>query len=240
MMERSLLYRLHGHQIKKGVEADPTKWKEVYRSKYGRVRIYKILDVAEESREWVKGNVHCDVPGSWFCPGSYPPGLSEILARKKDFAQLEDFNRGTSDEEYQKQYFEALNNPQEAAKKARQQELEERLNNPEAAGETEKKSDDAAAPKKVDEIYNTWEDTEDTTLMWTLISNNQVNELQMWLDEDPTVAFIRSRDGRGPMWWAFEQRNEEVTKILMKAGVPHTDRDAKGMTPVDLLEGSAE
>ena len=122
MMERSLLYRLHGHQIKKGVEADPTKWTEVYRSKYGRVRIYKILDVAEESREWVKNNVHCDVEGSWFCPGSYPPGLSSILSRKKDFAQLEDFNRGTSDEEYQKQYFEALNNPKEATRRARRQE----------------------------------------------------------------------------------------------------------------------
>jgi dolichyl-diphosphooligosaccharide--protein glycosyltransferase len=39
------------------------------------------------------------------------------------------------------------------------------------------------------------------------------------------------------MWWAFEKRNEDITKILMKAGVPHTDRDAKGLTPVDLLEG---
>ena len=81
------------------------------------------------------------------------------------------------------------------------------------------------------------EDTEDTTLMWTLISNNQVEELKMWLQDDPTIAFIRSRDGRGPMWWAFEKRNEDMTKILMKAGVPHTDRDAKGLSPVDLLEG---
>ena len=40
--------------------------------------------------------------------------------------------------------------------------------------------------------------------------------------------------------WAFEQRNEEITKMLMQAGVPHTDRDAKGMTPVDLLEGNKE
>ena len=238
MMERSLLYRLHGHQIKKGVEADPTKWKEVYRSKYGRVRIYKILNVAEESKEWVKNNIICDVPGSWFCPGAYPPGLAGILASKTDFAQLEDFNRGKGDEEYQRLYFEALNNPSEASKKARQQERETKMAQaaesvPESSGENE------ANPKKVDEIYNTWEDTEDTTLMWNLISNNQVEELRMWLEDDPTSAFIRSRDGRGPMWWAFEQRNEEITKMLMKAGVPHTDRDAKGSTPVDLLEGNA-
>lgn len=228
MMEQSLLYRLHGHQIKKGVEANPDMWKEVYRSKYGRVRIYKILGVAEESKEWVKNNVHCDVRGSWFCPGSYPPGLASILARKTDFAQLEDFNRGKADEEYQKQYFEALNNPNAALMKARQQDQEAKMKKAQAsesaATSADEKGGQESAPKKVDEIYNTWEDTEDTTLMWNLISNNQVEELRLWLEDEPTVAFIRSRDGRGPMWWAFEQRNEEITKMLMKAGVPHTDR----------------
>jgi len=240
MMERSLLYRLHGHEIKEGVEADPNKWEEVFRSKFGRVRIYKILGVDEESKAWVenKANRVCDVPGSWFCPGQYPPGLSDILSRKKDFAQLEDFNRDTADEEYQKQYFENINNPQKAAEKARQLEREikrKEIGNHEGS---EAPPRDATRSKKgVDEIYNTREDTEDTTLMWTLISNNQVDDLRMWLEEDPTIAFIRSRDGRGPMWWAFEKRNEDITKILMKAGVPHTDRDAKGLTPVDLLEG---
>jgi dolichyl-diphosphooligosaccharide---protein glycosyltransferase len=234
MMERSLLYRLHGNQIKKGVDADNDKWAEVYRSKYGRVRIYKIKGVSEESRNWVSdpANRICDVPGSWFCPGQYPPGLANILSRKKDFAQLEDFNRGEADEEYQKQYFEMLNNPEKARLLARQLEREQKEKAAANGGS------DETAKKRVDEIYNTWEDTEDTTLMWTLITNNQVDELKMWLDEVPTVAFIRSRDGRGPMWWAFEQRNEEITKMLMAAGVPHADRDAKGNTPVDLLEGS--
>ena len=196
MMERSLLYRLHGHKIKDGVEANPEMWKEVFRSKYGRVRIYKILGVDEESKKWVTNNRACDVEGSWFCPGHYPPGLSDILSQKKDFAQLEDFNRGESDEEYQKQYFEALNNPKKATHKARQMEAEERkkTEGSESSGESETKR------KAVDEIYNTWEDTEDTTLMWNLISNNQVDDLNMWLKDDPSVAFIRSKDGRGPMW----------------------------------------
>ncbi|OEU16207.1 putative oligosaccharyl transferase [Fragilariopsis cylindrus CCMP1102] len=237
MMERSLLYRLHGHEIKKGVAADLDKWEEVFRSKYGRVRIYKILGVDENSKAWVEDSVNrvCDVPGSWFCPGQYPPGLSDILSSKTDFAQLEDFNRDSSDEEYQKQYFEMLNNPQKAAAKARQLEREMKmLDHPNESSEPPPRD---ATKKGVDEIYNTWDDTEDTTLMWTLISNDQVDDLRMWLEEDPTIAFIRSRDGRGPMWWAFEKRNEDITKILMKAGVPHTDRDAKGLTPVDLLEG---
>jgi len=239
MMERSLLYRLHGHEIKSGVVADREKWKEVFRSKYGKVRIYKILNVDKESKAWVenRSNRVCDVPGSWFCPGQYPPGLSDILARKKDFAQLEDFNRDSTDEEYQKQYFEMLNNPEKAAAKARKLEREMKMKNVANDGSTAEAPPRDVTKKGVDEIYNTWEDTEDTTLMWTLISNNQMDDLRMWLEEDPAIAFIRSRDGRGPMWWAFEKRNEDATKILMKMGVPHTDRDAKGLTPADLLEG---
>ena len=235
MMERSLLYRLHGHQIKKGVEANPQMWTEVYRSKYGRVRIYKILNVSEESKAWVMNNVHCDVPGSWFCPGAYPPGLAGVLASKTDFAQLEDFNRGTVDEEYQKAYHEALKNPNEALQKVRKQERDQQMKEAETSGN--KEPDASSRMKKVDEIYNTWDDTEDTTMMWNMISNNQVDDLRAWLEAEPTAAFIRSRDGRGPMWWAFEKRNDEITKMLMKAGVPHTDRDANGLTPVDLLEG---
>jgi dolichyl-diphosphooligosaccharide--protein glycosyltransferase len=73
--------------------------------------------------------------------------------------------------------------------------------------------------------------------MYNLIKNNQVEELQEWLQVAPEKAYVRSKDGRGPMFWAFELRNEEATKILMKAGVPHTDKDGKGLTPLDLLEG---
>ena len=104
----SLLYKLHSNGLQPGVSADPNRWKEVFRSKYGKVRIYKILSVSKESKEWVLQNRVCDAPGSWFCPGQYPPALEKILAEKRDFAQLEDFNRDASDDEYQKQYFENL------------------------------------------------------------------------------------------------------------------------------------
>jgi dolichyl-diphosphooligosaccharide---protein glycosyltransferase len=200
------------------------------------------LGVDEESKAWVqdKANRLCDVPGSWFCPGQYPPGLADVLSRKTDFAQLEDFNRGKADEEYQKQYFEMLNNPEKAARKARELEREMKAKEAVESGGSSDSNGDDRTKKSADEIYNTWEDTEDTTLMWSLISNHQVDDLRNWLEEDPTVAFIRSRDGRGPMWWAFEQRDDEITKVLMKAGVPHTDRDAKGLTPKDLLEGKSQ
>ena len=35
----------------------------------------------------------CDVPGSWYCVGQYPPALRPLIDRRVDFAQLEDFNK---------------------------------------------------------------------------------------------------------------------------------------------------
>ncbi len=64
------------------------RFKEVYQSKHGKVRIYKILSVSNESKEWVPKNRLCDAPGSWFCPGQYPPGLQKVLKEKKDFRQV--------------------------------------------------------------------------------------------------------------------------------------------------------
>lgn len=84
------------------------RFREVYKSKYGKVRIYKIMSVSKDSKQWVLDNRECDAPGSWFCPGHYPPALEKVLEEKRDFAQLEDFNTKTSDEDYQKQYFENL------------------------------------------------------------------------------------------------------------------------------------
>jgi len=235
MMEKSFLYNLHSHRLVPGVTADPEKFEPVYRSKYGKVRIYKILGVSRKSKKWVEENRQCDA-GGWFCPGQYPPGLKEILDQKKDFAQLEDFNRGDSDAEYQKEYFENLNNPELARKRGEIKRKEEEVD------ELEKKKDQI--PTKVKtlsdeekvEIYSTWEDTEDTTLMWKIVNGNVVDDLERWLKADPGAAWLRSADGRGPMWWAFESKNQDIVTILMKMGVPHSDMDKNGLTPVDLLK----
>ena len=55
------------------------RFREVYRTKYAKVRIYKVMSVSKESKEWVIENRKCDAPGSWFCPGHYPPALEKIL-----------------------------------------------------------------------------------------------------------------------------------------------------------------
>lgn len=235
MMSQSFLFKLHSHNIRPGVTADPAKFQEVHRSKYGKVRIYKLLGVSEESKRWVADpkNRQCDVPGSWFCPGQYPPALKDVLSRKKDFAQLEDFNRAEKDDEYQKKYFENLNNPEKAKKAAAQAAAEK-------SGASSQQKSTPTVPKpsqaEIDAVYSKWDDTEETTQMWKLISSNNVAELEAWLGREPIMAYLRSSDGRGPMWWAFESRNQDIVRLLMKHGVPHQDKDKNGKAPVELLD----
>ena len=86
------------------------------------------------------------------------------------------------------------------------------------------------------EIDSTGEDTEDTPLKRTIVTEKNVADLESWIQADPGAAWVRSADGRGPMWWAFESKNQDIVSLLMKMGVPHTDKDKNGQAPVDLLK----
>eukprot|EP00756_Hemistasia_phaeocysticola_P021221 Hpha_TRINITY_DN15763_c5_g12::TRINITY_DN15763_c5_g12_i1::g.37016::m.37016/K07151/STT3; dolichyl-diphosphooligosaccharide--protein glycosyltransferase len=103
MMARSLLYKLHSHG-QKGVVANPKLWKDVYMSKHGLVRIFQVQNIHKGSREWIAdpANRVCDAPGSWYCVGQYPPKFLKYIEGRKDFAQLEDFNRKQQQNAYSK------------------------------------------------------------------------------------------------------------------------------------------
>jgi len=272
-MSKSFLYKLHSHRIKPGVEADPQKFREVYRTKYGKVRIYKILGVSKESKAWVanKENKLCDVPGSWFCPGQYPPALKPWLKEKKDFGQLEDFNRKTVDDDYQKQYMENLADPAKA-KQAAQKSLKEEARKDQKAKQLKQKTEDHddeddddddddfeegeenvrkvsetelvnlfhkwkstdEAERQIEHSYASFRDTEESTLMWKVVTTNAKHDLIQWLAQYPIAAYVRSSDGRGPMWWAYESNNMAVAELLKKLGLSDKDRDKHGKRPVDL------
>merc|ERR1719375_3008824 len=99
MMSRSLLYRLHGHGQVPGVRVDKKLFKEVFTSQYNKVRIFKVVGVSQESKDWIAdpANRVCDAPGSWYCVGQYPPGLEKLIAQRRSFSQLEDFNKKGSE-----------------------------------------------------------------------------------------------------------------------------------------------
>ncbi|KAF0714662.1 Aste57867_3762 [Aphanomyces stellatus] len=110
MMKKSLLYRLHQHGINAQVNVDPNRFRPVFQSKYGLLRIFQVVGVSEESKKWIAdpANRICDAPGSWYCTGQYPPAISDTLAKRKSFKQVEDFNVGM-DEKAKKYHEEYLN-----------------------------------------------------------------------------------------------------------------------------------
>ncbi|CAE7947325.1 STT3B, partial [Symbiodinium sp. KB8] len=95
MMAASFLYKAVRHNIDEGVRLDGKLFQEVHTTKHGLMRIFKVLGVSEESKKWVAdpANRKCDAEGSWYCVGQYPPSLHKLISKRKNFAQLEDFNR---------------------------------------------------------------------------------------------------------------------------------------------------
>merc|ERR1712118_402471 len=113
MMAESLLYKLHENEKQgKGQLVNASLFQEVYRSKYDMVRIFKVKKVSKESKAWLAdpANRKCDAPGSWYCPGQYPPALDKLFEKKKAFKQLEDFNaQGDSEADaYQREYHKRM------------------------------------------------------------------------------------------------------------------------------------
>uniref|UniRef100_A0A7R9VFZ5 dolichyl-diphosphooligosaccharide--protein glycotransferase n=1 Tax=Chlamydomonas euryale TaxID=1486919 RepID=A0A7R9VFZ5_9CHLO len=76
-MAASLLFKLTENKARKEVTVDGELFREVYTSKFRKVRIYEVLNVSQKSKEWAMNpdNWLCDRPGSWYCPGQYPPKL---------------------------------------------------------------------------------------------------------------------------------------------------------------------
>merc|ERR1712087_612479 len=77
------------------VHLNPKLFEEVHSTKYGMIRIFKIKNVSQESKDWIAdpANKVCDAPGSWYCVGQYPPALKKLIDMRHNFAQLEDFNK---------------------------------------------------------------------------------------------------------------------------------------------------
>jgi len=227
-----MLYKLHSHRLKPGVVADPNRFKHVFDSKYGKVRIFKVLNVSQESKKFVAdpANRICDVEGGWYCRGQYPPGLADVLSKAKTFSQQEDFNKkrnsakDTDEEEYIKKYYDNMADPQKAKQEARKKDAQKEAQKQDATLGTDTTHRTEKQP---------WEDTETTIMLYYLISQDKMEQLSALLKAVPDMAHVRAANGRGPMWWAFEFQNEVAVQVLMKYGVSTVEKDVDGKSPVE-------
>merc|ERR1712083_602779 len=104
MMAKSLLYKAVKHNMEAGVRLNPKLFKEVHTTKNGLMRVYQVMNVSQESKDWIADpkNRVCDAPGSWYCVGQFPPALDKLIEKRRSFAQVEDFNKAGQKSAYTK------------------------------------------------------------------------------------------------------------------------------------------
>ena len=63
-------------------------------------------------------------------------------------------------------------------------------------------------------------------------------QLHGFIIEHPSVLMLRSEDGRGAIWWAWEYKNAEALAILAVNGVDlhYAQTDANGQKPYELCD----
>eukprot|EP00958_Prasinococcus_capsulatus_P008206 scaffold781_cov394-Prasinococcus_capsulatus_cf.AAC.29 len=90
------------------------------------------------------------------------------------------------------------------------------------------------------EEWTRLENTEDKTRMWSLISQGEVSYIRSWVDTNPCVAKLRSEDGRGPLFWAYEFGRKEIVELMLASGADAEATDGDGRKPVEFLAGWRE
>eukprot|EP00992_Anisonema_acinus_P002140 TRINITY_DN10592_c2_g1_i1.p1 TRINITY_DN10592_c2_g1~~TRINITY_DN10592_c2_g1_i1.p1 ORF type:complete len:154 (-),score=48.97 TRINITY_DN10592_c2_g1_i1:97-558(-) len=79
-----------------------------------------------------------------------------------------------------------------------------------------------------------WEDTPVTTQLWQLISSGDVDGLNRLVSQNAKWAHLRSADGRGALFWAYEYKQSKIVSMLVNAGVSADAQDKDGKTPAEL------
>jgi ankyrin repeat protein len=79
-----------------------------------------------------------------------------------------------------------------------------------------------------------WEDSPMTTQLWHLVSSNNVDGLNLFVAQNPHWVHLRSADGRGALFWAYEYGRPQLISKFLNAGVDPKAKDRSGSTPADL------
>ena len=149
---------------------------------------------------------------------------------KRAFKQLEDFNvdRDEDDDKYHEAYMAAMEGRLTSDSKRKSSRGKRKSGKRNKQSEEEKSS-----TKKKSDLPDDfpWQNTEETTRLWNMIHENDLEGIQNWIDIEPYVVRLRSEDGRGPLWWAYEHKRKDIIRLLLASGADPEAKDAQGIKP---------
>mmetsp|Transcript_9916 Transcript_9916/g.14904 ORF Transcript_9916/g.14904 Transcript_9916/m.14904 type:complete len:232 (+) Transcript_9916:24-719(+) len=82
-----------------------------------------------------------------------------------------------------------------------------------------------------------WVNTDITTLLWKLIKDDKYDELEVLVRKNPDLVHVRAEDGRGPLWWAYEHRREDIIELLHSLGIDADAKDGDGLMAREMING---
>jgi len=89
-------------------------------------------------------------------------------------------------------------------------------------------------PAPIPEEPVEWRNTEETTRLWQLANAGDLRNLANWVYHQPSIVHLRSEDGRGALFWAYEYAKWDMVDFLLERGADPEARDANGMKPEEM------
>lgn len=79
-----------------------------------------------------------------------------------------------------------------------------------------------------------WSDSDLTSAVWRAVNDGSLDSLKRIVRYNNDAVHVRSKDGRGALWWAYEYGKTDIIDQLLAWGASATERDATGKTPAQL------
>ena len=85
-----------------------------------------------------------------------------------------------------------------------------------------------------------WSDSPYSAKLYSEVAKGDIQSLSKRLiaeeigDTENKISELRSADGRGALWWAYENNNMKIVELLVKYGSWVEDRDSLGLKPHHL------
>ena len=94
--------------------------------------------------------------------------------------------------------------------------------------------------QKISMQPSVWRDSEFSASLYREVAMGKIESLSNRLiseelgEAEQKISEVRSADGRGVLWWAYEHENMQMVELLVKYGSWVEDRDAYGLKPHHL------